>query len=32
MDREWIAAQISETVEEILDGDYLQYALELAAD
>jgi hypothetical protein len=32
MDREWVAKQISETVEEILDGDYLQYALETAAD
>jgi hypothetical protein len=31
MDREWVAERISETVEEILDGDYLQYALETAA-
>jgi hypothetical protein len=32
MIREWVAAQISETVEEILDGDYLQYALETVAE
>jgi len=31
MDREWVAEQISETVEKIFDGDYLQYALETAA-
>ena len=32
IDREWIAAQIFETVEEILDGDFLEYALDVAAD
>jgi hypothetical protein len=32
MDREWVAERISETVDEILDGDYLQYALETAAN
>ena len=32
MDREWVAERISETVDEILGGDYLQYALETAAD
>ena len=32
MDREFVADQISESVEEIFDGDYLWYALVTAAD
>lgn len=32
MDREFVAHQIAETVEETYGGDYLRYALETAAD
>ena len=32
MDREWVAEQISESVEENCGGDYLEYALVTAAD
>jgi hypothetical protein len=32
MDREWVSANISDTVAEIYDGDYLWYALETAAE